>query len=145
MQPDVSKTIADLDRLKAINTEAMKLAMLDTVKYAALFVRGELQGPRPSRLISKHGLTNRIGFDVEQSGKLTIGYIGTNIKSEKGFNYPEWWEVRAHAWKRENRHASVSPRPFLKPAVINNKESIQSKFQRRYEIHFKELSKGIAK
>lgn len=103
---------------------ALKTAIPDMVEkslgYAAEFVRGRVQadylrGPRPERLrVDTARLINSIQSATSRQGTEIKAFIGSNALSDTGFNYPRYWELSG------SRHGG--PRPFLWPAVEQNRE-----------------------
>ncbi len=113
-------------------------ALERATERGALFVAGRvqkdyLQGPSPVRLAKKSTrLFMSITQFVERERKGVVrGFIGTNVVSQKGgFNYPFYWETSGAA------HGG--PRPFLVPAIIQNRRKID-------KIIVKSMKKDLSK
>lgn len=121
--------------LRALGREAGKLAV-EPMSIAAQWLAGQtakryLRGPRPERLTTDTGrLIGSIGSKVEERKGEIIGHVGTNVVSNTGFNYPEYWE------KRGTRHGG--PRPFLNPAKDELKQRWRTLFRNEYTKRLKE-------
>jgi len=98
-----------------------------------------LRGPRPDRLAVATGrLRSSISSKVEVKGNEIRGYVGTNVVSPGGFNYPAYWEFHGRKGK---------PRPFLVPARENHRDKWWGIFLRELKKEMREylnrLNKGM--
>jgi len=129
--------VATQKRLNALIRKVPKLA-INPLSLAIQYIAGQsqkiyLRGPRPERLGVKTGrLRNSISSKVAIEGGDIVGYVGTNVVSPGGFNYPGFWENRG-------RHGV--PRPFLKPA----RDDTRAKWNKIFLDNFKsELLKWLS-
>jgi len=98
-----------------------------------------LRGPKPDRLaVATGNLRKSISSKVEVKGEEVIGYVGTNVVSPGGFNYPAYWEFHGHKGK---------PRPFLTPARENHRDKWWGVFVKELKKEMREylnrLNKGM--
>lgn len=137
---DNSGTLADLDKFERVLPKAALKAMRSTAQFASLFVTKYLHGPRPMFLQSvSNTLRTHIGYTAELHGRDVYGYIGTNAKSKKGFNYPEYWE---QGIENHNRRGL---RKFLAPAIGHNQRAIGATFNQEFKKELTIAMKGGTK
>jgi hypothetical protein len=132
MQFDTSKVSA---MMKDISKKLPQL-LLTPLYRAADTVRGisqkyYLRGPRPDRLAV---VSSRLFGSLRASSKLTAGgatgEVVANAKSDSGFDYPGYWELRG------TRHGG--PRPFLHPARDEHKDKWMQVFNRVFKETFEQ-------
>ena len=102
---------ADLAELKYHIADYNEIAMKRAVEYVRGVVQKDfLRGPRPEKLnVRTARLINSVDTETIREGDDTRAFIGTNAKSDSGYNYPAYWEYDG------SKHGG--PRPFLRPAV----------------------------
>jgi hypothetical protein len=107
---------ADLAELKYHISDYNEIAMKRAVEYVRGVVQKNfLRGPRPEKLnVRTARLINSVDTQTERMGDDTRAWIGTNARSDTGFNYPSYWEYDG------SKHGG--PRPFLRPAVEEYRE-----------------------
>ena len=135
---DNRATLDDIHRLELALPRAELKGMQNAVDYAVLMVPKFLKGPRPDHLDVKSGnLSQYISGVVEKLGNNVDGYIGTNVKSNKGFNYPEYWE--------ESGSAHGGPRPFLRPTIETYNKQIWRQFNNGMDSVIEPIFRGHGK
>jgi hypothetical protein len=124
---DINGTLADLERLRKkmpiyIERGCLKVGAYVSGKVRSDSLRGQVLNRRTNNL------WRSIDHETTRSGKDLTVWIGSNVLSPKGFNYPAHWELYA---KR------VAPRPYIQPQIDNNRENIKN-------IYVKQIRKDIA-
>jgi len=131
---DISITINDKKirkDLEDLGRNILPLA-LRPIHIAAQWIAGQIQknylrGPRPERLtVDSSRLIGSISSSAGIEGNEIIGHVGTNVRSDTGFNYPEYWEHRG------TKHGG--PRPFLQPARDDNRAKWLKIFEKELRV-----------
>lgn len=110
------KAIVDLRKLEAVIPDYNEIAVKRAAEYLRFVVQKYfLRGPRPQILdVRTARLVNSVDTETERTGADTRAWVGTNARSDTGYNYPAYWEYDG------SKHGG--PRPFLAPAVERFRE-----------------------
>lgn len=131
------KAIADLSKLGEMLPDWNEIG----IKRAAEFVRGVVQkyylrGPRPEKLgVRTARLINSVDTETKREGRDTRAWVGTNAKSDSGYNYPAYWEYDG------SKHGG--PRPFLRPAVEEHQKQWIEVWRKGIEVQLNKYVKTL--
>ena len=100
-------TIKDIHKFRKVIDYGIRKGLEDVGLFGAGQIKQHyLRGPKPQYLrVDTGALIGGIRHAVSKNAV----YLGTNVVSKNGFNYPEYWETSG------KRHGG--PRPFLKPLI----------------------------
>ena len=131
---NIKVTIDTTEVEKALLALTMRVPFLALapMKKVGIFIAGRsqkeyLRGPRPIRLrVDTSRLRGSIDSEAHLEGKNIITTVGTNVKSDSGYNYPGRWEFGKNS------------RPFLQPAREDHRD-------KWFNIFWKDFKKNLDK